>query len=91
MITEKQLKVANECQSMLDRLDQAAKNHENGVADDLSPSMVAEVRNEVQQMLEALSNKQFKPSFGRFVLDWPDEHGLVDGLLKLLESYLRLR
>ncbi len=90
MITEKQTKISAECDRMLERLTQAATNHESGIAEDLSPAMIATVRREVEQMREALSNKQFKPSFGRFVLDWPDEHGLVDGLLKLLESYSRL-
>ena len=89
-MTERRSRIAVECQIMLDRLDQAAKNHDDGVPEDLSPAMLAKIMDEVQQMLEALSNKQFKPSFGRFVLDWPDEHGLVDGLLKLLESYSRL-
>ena len=60
MMTERRSRIAVECQNMLDRVDQAAKNHDDGVPEDLSPAMLAKIMDEVQQMLEAINNSNLR-------------------------------
>ena len=37
----------------------------------------------------AMDKAVFRPSYGRFLLDWPDEHGLVKYLLGVSQDYER--
>ena len=77
--------------TMLRRVDLAIDNHRQGISDDLSIPLLMNVRRELIQMRPMLSPEAFTPGYGRFVLDWPDDHGLVGELLEVAYEYKRLQ
>jgi hypothetical protein len=90
-MNDKILSLEQQCQAAIDRVDLAIRNHEQNMPEDLSVPMLRTVREELFQMKAALSPSIFRPSYGRFVLDWPDEHGLVRQLSELGYQYERLK
>jgi hypothetical protein len=82
-------KIKSLCDQALARLMLARRNHELGVPEDLSLPMVDKVIDEVDKMRAALSSKIFTPTYGRFIIDWPDEHGLIKILSDLSYEYCR--
>ena len=78
------------CEAAIQRLMLAKENHENGRSEDLSLEMIDRILNEIQIMIVALSPQVFRPTFGKFILDWPDEHGLISLLSELSYRYERM-
>lgn len=89
-MNNKKLSVEQRCQAAIDRVDLAIRNHEQNKPEDLSIPLLRKVREELVQMKAALSPSVFCPSYGRFVLDWPDEHGLIRQLSDVSYEYERL-
>lgn len=83
--------MAQQCQAAIDRVDLAILNHDQNRPEDLSIPLLGKVREELIQMNTALSPSVFRPSYGRFVLDWPDERGLVRLLSDVGHQYERLK
>ena len=77
------------CDKAIQRVDLAIAKHEKGEPEDLSVPLLAIVRRELESMREARDMGKFCPGYGRFILDWPDEHGLVDFLLEVEYEYKR--
>ena len=90
-MNEKSTQVQLLCQSVLERVDLAIRNHEKSIPDDLSIPMLTKIRQELLQMKAALTPSSFRPSYPRFLLDWPDEHGLIAQLSKIAYDYDRLK
>lgn len=90
-MNDKKVSVEQQCEMAIDRVDLAIRNHEQKKAEDLSIPLLRKVREELVQMKAALSPSVFRPSYGRFVLDWPDEHGLVRQLSDVGYQYERLK
>jgi hypothetical protein len=90
-MNDKKLTMEQECQVAIDRVDVAIRNHEQNRPEDLSIPMLRKVREELVQMKAALSPSVFRPTYGRFVLDWPDKHGLIRLLSDLEYQYERLK
>jgi hypothetical protein len=82
--------VEKQCLAAIARIDLAILNHQQNKAEDLSIPMLRKVREELIQMKTVLSPSVFRPSYGRFILDWPDEHGLVRQLSDVGYQYERL-
>ena len=72
-------------------VDEAVAAHERGEPADLSVSMLLKVRTELERMAMAMSPKIFRLGFGRFFLEWPDEHGLVKRLMEAEYHYERMK
>lgn len=81
--------LARRCLDALDRIDQAISNHRAGRPEDLNVGMLKKVRREIVKMSVALDKTRYSPSYGRFVSDWPDRHGLVDHLVCVFNDYER--
>jgi hypothetical protein len=79
------------CADAIKRVDQAIDNHSQGKAEDLSIPMLNRIQQELKQMEISLSPPKFKPTYGRFILDWPDEHGLIKMLSEVACEYGRLK
>jgi len=79
-----------DCEAAIKRLTFAKENHEKKLPEDLSIEMIDRILFEVQTMTETLSPQVFRPTFGKFILDWPDEHGLISLLSELSYRYERL-
>lgn len=77
------------CVRALERVDEATANHLAGRSDDLSIGTLENVKRDLERMLQALDKTKFSPSYSRFILDWPDEHGLIDFLLGVSQNYKR--
>jgi len=90
-MSDKKEQFRNLCAEAIERVDHAIDNHRKGQPDDLSIALLAKVRLELVNMKEALSPAIFMPSFGRFVLDWPDKHGLIQLLAQVSYEYGRLK
>jgi hypothetical protein len=89
-MNDKNTQVERLCQSALERVDLAIRNHEQHIPDDLSIPMLNKIRQELLQMKVTVSSTSFCPSYSGFILDWPDEHGLVKQLSEVAYEYERL-
>lgn len=78
-------------QAVIKRVDEGILNHQNGIADDLSSTMLLKVREELIKMKECLDINIFEPSYARYVSDWSDERGLIRLLCDLDYCYSRLK
>jgi hypothetical protein len=90
-MTDKRFDLLERCRSALKRVDSAIQNHKDGKPEDLSLPMLLRIRSDLWQMVAALSPAVFKPSYPRFILDWPDEHGLIRQLSEVAYEYDRTR
>jgi hypothetical protein len=90
-MSDKTSRVEGLCRSAIERVDKAISQHEDGQPADLSLPLLTKVRDELEKMLEALSPSKYRPTYGRFILDWPDEHGLVGYLTEVGYQYGRLK
>jgi hypothetical protein len=90
-MNDKKSSIEQQCRAAIDRVDLAMLNHEKNKPEDLSLPLLGKVKEELIQMKTALSPAVFRPSYGRFVLDWPDEHGLVRLLSDVGYQYERLK
>jgi hypothetical protein len=75
----------------MDRVRQAIASHERGEKAPLSLALLRKVQAEVELMKQHLDPKVFKPSYPRFVLDWPDETGLVKLLVDVAYAYEKIK
>ena len=81
--------VAERCQEARRRVQVAVENHQAGRPEDLNIEILENVRADLSQMSKILDKNHFRPSYGRYLLDWPDEHGLVEYLLGVAQDYCR--
>lgn len=77
------------CAHAIKRVDEALANHKAGRPEDLSVEVLQNVRQELERMSATLDSGKYAPSYGRFILDWPDEHGLIEALLQASQDYQR--
>ena len=75
------------CHRAIERVDLAIINHQKGNPEDLNIAILNRVRNDLLQMSKVLNKDCFQASYGRFLVDWPDEHGLVELLLQVFQNY----
>jgi hypothetical protein len=79
------------CDAALAKIVEAIRNHERNEPADLSLSLLHTIRGQILQMKIALDANHYQPTYERFVLDWPDEHGLIRELTELAYQYGRLQ
>jgi hypothetical protein len=87
----KREQVAELCGMALKRVDESIARHERGDLADLSISMLMKIRKELLEMEKHLNPSAFKPTYPRFVLDWPDKTGLVSYLSNVAYQYGRIK
>ena len=75
------------CSQAIERVDIAIEKHKKGEPADLNISMLLKVRNELVKMQSATDKSKYSPTYGRFILDWPDEYGLINYLLGVSYEY----
>lgn len=73
----------------LGAVDAAIAAHTAGSDAPLSLTILARVRSELEKMREHTNSKRYLPTFPRFVMDWPDETGLVKLLVDVAYEYGR--
>lgn len=88
-MTKEKLKLL--CEQASKKVDAAIAAHQGGKPADLSVPLLTKVKSELGQMSSALSSDTYRPAFGRIILEWPDEHGLVKFLLEVEYQYNRCK
>lgn len=90
-MNNKKKRIENLCTNALERIDDEIMKHREGVENaSLSIPMLHEIKKEIEQMLTILEPSIFKPSYPRFMLDWPEESNLIDFLSEVAYQYERL-
>ncbi|MFS2224793.1 hypothetical protein [Pantoea sp. B65] len=69
----------------------AIRRHERNEDAPLSIQALIQVKKELEEMIRVMDPKVFMPGYPRFILDWPDEDGLIDELVNLAYQYGKLR
>lgn len=75
------------CEEAIARVRKAIDNHRSGKPECLDIPALQQVMVELIKMVKTLDSKKYSPSYGRFLLDWPDNNGLVDYLLDVSHKY----
>jgi hypothetical protein len=75
----------------IDAVEKSIVAHKSGVQAPLSLTMLLRVRAELENMRKHLSPKSYAPSYQRFVMDWPDETGLVKKLMSVAYEYNKVK
>ncbi len=86
-MTPEQTLIHQLCLQAIERVELAIARHKRGQDEDLSVPVLENVRQELTVMAEMLDVEQFDPGFPRFILDWPDEHGLIQYLIGIASRY----
>ena len=81
--------VAGECREALLRVERALENHRAGRPEGLSASVLEQVSVELRAMLNALDKSMYSPNYAIYILDWPNDHGLVNYLVGVACNYER--
>lgn len=72
-------------------VDKSIMAHKAGVHAPLSLTMLLRVHAELENMRKYLSPESYAPSYQRFVMDWPDETGLVKKLMNVAYEYNKIK
>lgn len=65
--------------------------HKAGIQAPLSLTMLVRVQGELEKMRTYLSPTGYVPTYPRFVMDWPDDTGLVKQLMNVAYEYNRVK
>ena len=75
----------------LKKVVDAINRHERDEAAPLSIQVLLQVKKELEEMIRVMDPKNYMPGYPRFILDWPDEDGLIDELVNLAYQYGKIR
>lgn len=75
----------------LSKIDDAVNRNERNEKAPISISALIEVKKELEEMKRVMDPKIYMPGYPRFILDWPDEDGLVDELVNISYLYAKIR
>ena len=75
----------------LKKVADAISRHERNEAGPLSTQVLLQVKKELEEMIRVMDPKIYMPAYPRFILDWPDEDGLIDELVNLAYQYEKIR
>jgi len=88
-MSERKDRIRELCDEAIAKVDAAIRAHKEARPSDLDEACLLQVRSELVQMRDTLDSSKFRPGYGRFLLDWPDEHGLVAYLIDVAYQYKR--
>lgn len=75
----------------LKKIDDAISRHARNEAAPLSIQVLSQVKKELEEMIKVMDPKSYIPGYPRFILDWPDENGLIDELINLAYQYEKIK
>ena len=75
----------------LKRVVDSIKKHEKRSIAPLSIQLFNQVKNELEQMIRIMNPRVFMPNYPRFILDWPDEDGLIEELINIAYQYKKIK
>jgi hypothetical protein len=80
-------RVRKRCEEALNIIDQAIEKHKRGEPEDLNISILLKVKQEILIMGQVLDSSKFVPIYGRFIIDYPGDNGLIDYLAGVSHEY----
>jgi hypothetical protein len=75
----------------LQKVIEAISRHERNETAPLSIQALMQVRKELEEMIKVMDPKGYMPGYPRFILDWPDEDGLIEELVDVAYQYGKIR
>lgn len=75
----------------LQSVEDAIELHKNGKNAPLSIDVLNKVKSELTEMIRVMDPQEYKPSYPRFIMDWPDETGLISALIDADYNYKKIR
>lgn len=73
------------------KIDAAINWHERNEVAPLSFKVLMQVKKELEEMKRVMDPKMYMPGYPRFILDWPDEDGLIAELINISYLYGKIR
>lgn len=77
--------------SLLTDVQAAIELHQKGLPAPFSIRFLGNVKTELEKMAAIIDPRIYRPSYPRFVLDWPEDSALGDRLLSASDLYGRIR
>jgi hypothetical protein len=65
--------------------------HQSGKNAPLSISALTQVKKELEEMIRVMNPQVYKPSYPRFIMDWPDEDEIISTLIDVAYYYQKIR
>ncbi len=87
MITSFEFLLKNVLKKVLD----AICRHERNETAPLSVQALMQVKKELEEMIKVMDPKAYMPGYPHFILDWPDEDGLIEELVDVPYQYEKIR
>lgn len=75
----------------VEKVTYAISRHERNENAPLSRQVLLQIKKELEEMIRVMDPKIYKPSYPRFILDWPDEKGLIEELIDVAYQYNNLK
>lgn len=75
----------------LEKVDDAVSRHERNEAAPLSIQALMNIKKELKEIIIVMDPRIYIPDYPLFILDWPDEDGLIDKLINISYLYGKLR
>ena len=76
---------------IIKKIDDAINRHERSEVAPLSFQALMQVKEELEEMKRVMNPKVYMPGYPRFILDWPDEDGLIAELINISYLYGKIR
>ncbi|UXK11312.1 hypothetical protein NYP80_02600 [Erwinia pyrifoliae] len=87
MISSVEILLKSSLKKVLDAIIQ----HERNEAAPLSIQALIQVKKELEEMIRVMDPKVYVPGYPRYILDWPDEDGLIEELVNVAYVYGKIR
>ncbi|PHM40122.1 hypothetical protein Xmau_02310 [Xenorhabdus mauleonii] len=75
----------------LQLVSDAIELHQQGKKAPLSINVLNQIKKELEEMVKAMNPNSYVPSYPRFIIDWPDDSGLIETLLNVSYNYKRIK
>ncbi|BFI43929.1 hypothetical protein KD5_03570 [Yersinia pseudotuberculosis] len=69
----------------------AIELHKNKMPAPLSIDVLNSVRKELEEMIKVMDPQIYTPSYPRFIIDWPDDTGLIEKLVDVDYYYKKIK
>jgi len=69
----------------------AIGKHERNEVAPLSIQSLVKIKKELEEMLRVMNPNIYMPGYSRYILDWPDDDGLIEALINVSYEYGKIR
>jgi len=69
----------------------AIDRHERNEIAPLSIKLLLQTKKELEVMIQEMNPDFYMPQYPRFILDWPDDEGLIEELINIAYQYGKIK